>query len=88
LIEAKGYPVNKGKKQVPTCRMGAQDRPGKAQRYGTIQTVLWKYGRPGLAVRPAAWSATADLTAGMAKAAIAAASFFRKKRYSGKRGAR
>jgi hypothetical protein len=44
-------PFMKEKKQVPACRMGAQDRTGKAQRYGPIREVRREYGRLGLAVR-------------------------------------
>jgi hypothetical protein len=32
--------------------MGAQDRPGKAQRYGPFRVVRQEYGRQGLAARP------------------------------------
>jgi len=55
--------------------MGAQDRPGIAQRYGPIRVVGREYSRQGFAARPAAWCATANLAAGIAEVAIAAASF-------------
>jgi hypothetical protein len=59
--------------------MGAQDRPGIAQRYGRIRVVRREYGWQGLAARPVAWCATANLAAGVAEVAIAAASFSERK---------
>jgi|GEM_PF-7090124 len=80
LIEAKGNVYMREK-----ARSGLADErvkpAGIAQRYGPVWVVRQEYDRPGLAVRPAVWSALADLTAGMAEVAIAAASS--RGRYSG-----
>lgn len=55
LTKANIHQLMRANKQVPACRMGAQVRPGKAQRYGPNRVVLLEYGRLGLAARPAVW---------------------------------
>jgi hypothetical protein len=71
--------IMKGKEQVPACRMGAQARPGKAQRYGPRRQVRREYGRLALAARPAAWCAKANLTGGHGRSSDCSGILFRKK---------
>ena len=78
-IQANIHPVNAGKKQVPACRMGAQDRPGIAQRYGPIRVKRWEYDRQGLAEQTAVWSAVADLTGGLGRISDGSGILLRKK---------